>query len=121
MNEISKGDVAMGADQFSTYQEGADVDTAFRAVVDEAHYEHGHRGYTGTIAEKDEYVIVHADPLPRVVAEAMAEAVLRTDDPRVNNKWGPAGAIPVRADYPSGSDDGNNAVIGWLFFGWASS
>lgn len=111
----------MGADQFSQYQEGADADVAFRAAVDQAHYEYGHRGYSGSVAEKTAFVIVSSRPLPRELAEALADRLISRSDSRIEDKWGPAGAIPVRPDDDGGPDDGRESVIGWLFFGWASS
>lgn len=85
----------MGAAEFVTYQEGADPKTAFREAVDTARHDYGHRGYTGTIAEKDEYVTAAREPLPMGAAEALAWKLLRQDGDRFNDKWGPAGAIPV--------------------------
>jgi hypothetical protein len=42
----------MGAVNFYCEAEGKTLQDAFRSAVDEAYYEYGHRGYTGTIAEK---------------------------------------------------------------------
>lgn len=42
----------MGATNFYTEANGATLSEAFQTAVDNAHYEYGHRGYTGTIAEK---------------------------------------------------------------------
>jgi hypothetical protein len=42
----------MGAVNFYCEAEGKTLSEAFRSAVDEAYYEYGHRGYTGTIAEK---------------------------------------------------------------------
>lgn len=42
----------MGATNFYTEANGATLSEAFRNAVDNAHYEYGHRGYTGSIAEK---------------------------------------------------------------------
>jgi hypothetical protein len=50
--------IVMGAATFETYRDGADVSAAFRNAVEEAGWEYGHGGYTGTIAEKDDYVII---------------------------------------------------------------
>ena len=48
----------MGADQFSSVGIGATAKEAFISAVNDARCEHGHGGYTGTIAEKDSYLIV---------------------------------------------------------------
>jgi hypothetical protein len=94
----------MGANQFSTRARGTTAEIAFRAAVDEAGYEHGHGGYSGTIAEKRSFVVISV-PKGRDPAEYANsdEAMAKVDD-----KWGPAGCVKIA--------DGE-----WLFFGWASS
>lgn len=87
----------MGANTFIAYAEGVDVKTAFRAAVDKARYEHGHGGFTGTIAEKNAYVVIEGGPLSPSEAEALANRLLDAVDSRVDDKWGPAGAIAVRS------------------------
>ena len=47
----------MGAEQFFTRETGATAREAFKNAVEEAQYEHGHGGYTGTIAEKDGFTM----------------------------------------------------------------
>ena len=63
-------------------------------------------GYTGTIYEKRSFVLIDLpkgkDPMK------YAQELISKEDPRVDDKWGPAGAI----------DLGGNK---FLFFGWASS
>lgn len=98
----------MGANKFASVAKGKDADEAFRKAVEQAEYEYGHRGYTGTIAEKDDYVLVTDKTLSPEEAAALADKLMDDDDERVNDKWGPAGAIAV--------DDGS-----YYFFGWASS
>jgi hypothetical protein len=109
----------MGSEQFITTAEGATVKEAFGAARAEAAYERGHKGgyysggYTGTIAEKDEFVIISdAVGMTRTMAEALAEKLLRDGDKRIDDKWGPAGVIRF-------GEVGEEP--GWLFFGWASS
>lgn len=46
----------MGACDFFTAAEGPTMAAAFNAAVDQARYEYGSAGYTGTIAEKRSYV-----------------------------------------------------------------
>jgi hypothetical protein len=43
---------AVGANTFETYSDGTDVHAAFRDAVEQAGWEHGHGGYTGTIARR---------------------------------------------------------------------
>jgi hypothetical protein len=109
----------MGAEQFTVTARGATAREAFDAAVAEAQYDYGHAGYTGTIAEKDEYIVISGvsqddgtGDMTREQAVALAEKLMAEDDPRVSDKWGPAGAIAF------GDQDGEP---GWLFFGWASS
>ena len=48
----------MGAVNFYCEAEGKTLSEAFRSAVDEAYYDYGHRGYTGTIAEKSGVTLV---------------------------------------------------------------
>jgi len=95
----------MGADIFMTAARGSDARDAFNAAVQEAQYDHGHAGYTGTIAEKVGFKII---PLPygREPYE-YAEDLINESDRRIDDKWGPAGCLKL--------EDGK-----YLFFGWAS-
>ncbi|RBO79943.1 hypothetical protein [Nocardia puris] len=86
----------MGAQPFTDYAEGQDPREAFDRAVEDPRYTYGHGGYTGTIAEKDRFVIITHEPLNPEAAEALASELLARDDPRIEDKWGPAGAIPVR-------------------------
>jgi hypothetical protein len=98
----------MGSEQFGICSRGNTADEAFRIAHDQACYDYGHAGYTGTIAEKHEYVLLGtATDLPS--AYAQAEALMNADDERITDKWGPAGCIRV-----AGTDE-------FVFFGWASS
>jgi hypothetical protein len=96
----------MGAESFITSSMGKTADIAFHSAVEEALYECGHGGYTGTIAEKDSYVEI---PLPKCT-DGFEEAnrLVEIDDPRISDKWGPAGCF-------------NLGKGRYLFFGWASS
>ena len=101
----------MGAQEFMDFFEGTDVNTAFADAVDAALYDYGHASYTGTIAEKDDFTVIQQEPVTSEESLALARRLLEEDDPRISDKWGPAGAIAVKDDRHSG----------WLFFGWASS
>jgi hypothetical protein len=112
----------VGAEQFMVIGEGADASEAFAKARDDALYEYGHSGYTGTIAEKPGFVTLEAealngaadDMIHAYVSAAMSGRSLLPDDgmerlsAAVDDKWGPAGHIPL---------SGNRH----LFFGWASS
>jgi len=98
----------MGAETFKTKGSGDDIGTAFRHAVDAALYDNGHAGYTGTLAEKTGFVEII---LPEGTdANEFADKLIKESDPRIDDKWGPAGAIKL----PDQKDT-------WLFFGWASS
>jgi hypothetical protein len=51
----------MGAADFTTTATGKTADEAFRAAVAEAKRQHGHRSYTGSIAEKRTFIEFNAD------------------------------------------------------------
>lgn len=96
----------MGACDFICRARGKTAQEAFDAAVRDAEWEHGHGGYTGTIAEKDEFVMI---PLPKDVDPIdYASDLITKCDPRICDKWGPAGCF----------DLGNGE---FLFFGLASS
>jgi hypothetical protein len=101
----------MGASEFTAGSHGRTAQEAFRLAVEDAQFEYGHAGYTGSIAEKDKFTIIDvpAGKEPRKFAEELMAA----GDPRVDDKWGPAGAVRD----PSKDKDG---LEYWLFFGWAS-
>jgi hypothetical protein len=102
----------VGACDFWNTGEGATAQEAFDKLVSEAKHSYGNRGYTGTIAEKSSFTVIPiGSPAPDVTPEKharqQAELLLDNDDPRVIDKWGPAGCIKVR--------EGK-----YLFFGIAS-
>ncbi len=96
----------MGAEIFIQKEQGKTPQEAFKNAVREAEYNYGHAGYTGTIAEKDSYILI--DLPEEMEAQKYAEFLINEDDSRIADKWGPAGCIPL---------DKNE----YLFFGWASS
>ena len=108
----------MGAAQFSVFRKAStpltaddpwsQADAIFQRAVDDARHEHGHGGYTGTIAEKDSFV--QADvAVSRAEARGLMEELWDNED--YTDKWGPAGALAVLA---KGDDPG-----GYIFFGYA--
>lgn len=99
----------MGAETFTTPSRGhKTAKKAFHDAVEQAQYDHGHAGYSGTIAEKHYYVMIDVPKEWKGRPYDYADHLLDEGDDRIENKWGPAGCIKV-------SDDE------WLFFGWASS
>lgn len=88
----------MGATTFSHYSVGTTVQEAFSAAHDAATHEYGHGGYSGTISEKTSYNVISNTPLLMIEAEVLCDKLLDANDPRVCDKWGPAGAIPVVKD-----------------------
>ncbi len=96
----------MGASVFFEQARGKTADEAFARAVEQACYDHGHSGYSGTIAEKQNFTMI---PVPKGEDPvAFANRLIDEADSRVNDKWGPAGCLDL--------GDGE-----FLFFGWASS
>ena len=108
----------MGANQFQADSAGKTASEAFQSAVRYGLHMYGHRGYTGSIAEKHEFVML--DVPPNVKPQDFANWILHRNAPpehqeavaraqrAVDDKWGPAGCI----------DAGDGSYI---FLGWASS
>jgi len=77
----------MGGCSFSVVVEGWSAESAFDEAVKSAQYEYGHGGYTGTIAEKSGFRLLHPPNLDRE-SPAFREWYERQSD--ANDKWGPA-------------------------------
>lgn len=96
----------MGADTFMCSGTGATAKEAFDSAVEQAYYDHGHAGYTGTIAEKGSFTEITLpegrDP------EEYADELIDKADSRIDDKWGPAGCFKI-------------GECEYFFFGWASS
>ena len=103
----------MGAEMFETSGDKPNVQEAFDVAKEDAFYWHGHAGYSGTIAEKMDYTVIEDEPQTFEDAQAMATALFDACDDRIDDKWGPAGAIRVI--------DKDTNFDGYYFFGWASS
>ena len=97
----------MGACEFTCLGKGKTAQKAFNILVEEAQYDYGHAGYTGTIAEKDSFVMIDV-PADCKTPIVYADKLLADDDKRISDKWGPAGCVQVSKNT-------------WYFFGWASS
>ena len=105
----------MGAETFeNSIGKSEGVQTAQEAweeVHSNALYMKGHGGYTGTIAEKDSFE-QRNDGKP-VATSALREWI--DEDGRDNDKWGPAYMVTVCMS------EIDQTVIGWAFYGSASS
>jgi len=121
----------MGAEQFVIRVAALTADAAFRKAREHALYEYGHRGYTGTIAEKSSFDLVV--PLPGEAPLACVDRCLDDENHFCQNKWGPAACVDMgenlapnrkeRLDTFTDEDliDPNRPVdYIFCFFGWAS-
>jgi hypothetical protein len=96
----------MGAESFSSRSKGKTAKEAFNKAKEEARYDFGHGGYTGTIVEKRSFVMIQTPKDKN--ANDYANELMNNNDRRIDDKWGPAGCIHIKDDE-------------YLFFGWASS
>ena len=97
----------MGATTFGCTARGRDASEAFKKARDEAFYEHGHGGYTGTIAEKSDYKLVTLSEEVINDRTLFRAKIDELTDTQFDDKWGPAGCVKLR--------EGE-----YYFFGWAS-
>jgi len=107
----------MGGRNFYNISFGDTANQAFDGLVSQAQYDHGHAGYSGTIAEKHDFIMISLpadkDPMD------FAEGLIRDSDDRIDDKWGPAGCIEMP---PTDKDKKEHPGLKkFLFFGWASS
>lgn len=134
----------MGAEWFEQYGVGKTMKGAFSAAHKEALYEYGHRGYTGSLAEKGSYVDMTAK-FPKFSNDEELEAILRNiysfpnieDSATVSTYDSKNRTIVKRAmtademeivDIVKAANDKWGPAVGiktgdneYLFFGWASS
>lgn len=81
---------------------------AFDSLADDSRYERGH-SYNGGIGAKHDFVhIATVDTADE--AGALADNLIDECDPRIDDKWGPAGCITIK-----------EGPAQFLFFGWAPS
>jgi len=113
----------MGATTFRHTATGRDAIEAFLTAKEEAYWERGHGGYTGTIAEKDRFLeftprngtgadLVEAlEESDGVASSELIGALGRADADWAfalyDDKWGPAVAVKT-------------GPTEWTFCGWAS-
>jgi hypothetical protein len=109
----------MGATTYFCTSSGTTPNEAFVNAVKNAKYEHGHIGYTGTIAEKDTFTMAIDKPLSESAAYTLANSLV---DGKYADKWGPSGCIPLTSTNPlkSSKNSKTNKKTYFLFFGWAS-
>lgn len=88
----------MGASTFETHGYGKTPLEAFQKAVEEAQYLHGHDGYTGTIAEKESFVLIPVPEEYKARPMDYAYKLMEDDDERIEDKWGPAGCVLVKSE-----------------------
>jgi len=100
----------MGAEFFEEYSRNVEpLRKAFRVAYEQAEYDYGHSGYTGTIAEADGYEEIGSClDLP----EEIEKWTKKIEEEA--KKWGPA--LCVKLLHPE-----TKAHVGWYMAGWASS
>ena len=114
----------MGAEQFVEFGSGKTMQDAFEKVREQALWEFGHGGYSGTIAEKGSVREIKMK-IPQAMIDARDGDLISAaddfayylmdigiEDPSPNHwwddKWGPCAGFHVKDDM-------------YCFFGWASS
>ena len=99
--------MTIGAQEFEEVGHGETAQEAFYNAREIASYEHGHGGYTGSIAEKDSFKIIPCGINEETIQSKLDECQ-GDEEHFTQDKWGPCGCIKL-------SD------TSWLFFGVASS
>lgn len=97
----------MGACDFRTTATGVTLEQAFAAARDNALYECGHGGYSGTVAEKNQVIEIPVPVEWRGKERAFVNHLFDVDDERILGKWDPASAVRVNEKT-------------WIIFGYAS-
>jgi hypothetical protein len=103
----------MGADEFQYKKSAKTAEEAFQALVEQARYEDGNGGYTGTIAEKSDFRMEQprTDETPRACVTRCIE-----DERHWSwDKWGPAACVD------GGPDPKRPGLRIFYFFGYAAS
>lgn len=83
----------MGGTTFEDYAWGRTPLEAYESAVAEAIFNHGHEPYSGTIKEKDGFVMIDVPSKWKGKEEEYAYHLIEEDDSRISDKWGPAGCI----------------------------
>jgi hypothetical protein len=103
----------MGADTFRVTARAKTANEAFDMLYDQAKYDHGHAGYTGTIAEKPGFRIFETPEgmTPKEFIQAIKSDKFAYDEKVMeyyDDKWAPAVCVQIEEDL-------------WTFLGCASS
>ena len=88
----------MSSNDFIQVAKGKNAQVAFDKAVEQALYDHGHNGYTGTIAEKQEEGFIRF-PFKKGGTEEEALEIARKlvqRDNRIGSKYDPAGCITIK-------------------------
>ena len=93
----------MGAVTFSDTMNGKDVHEAFCEAVRQAQYDHGHSGYTGTIAEKSGYMVIERPK--NIKASTVREAIVLAN---FSTKYCEQYGSTVK-----GADTAYDRLVGW--------
>lgn len=114
----------MGGEFFDKRRSAATAKEAFDSLVSEALHDYGHRGYSGTIAEKNGFELIPRETIKAKTPEGAEVAVLEPDEQYLSrvhrisdemDKWGPAACADL------GVDPHRPEFRIWFFCGWASS
>jgi hypothetical protein len=87
----------MGASTFEEYAWGKNPHEAFSAAHADACHEYGHGGYTGSLAEKSNFVVIDVPAKWKGKEVQYASHLIEEGDRRIDDKWGPAGCILVES------------------------
>ncbi len=116
----------MGACEFFEIKKGQykDAREAFNDAVSNAAYEHGHGGYSGTIAEKDSFQMVEVPKGTKDIQKFAYDLADNSEGKFWDDKWGPAACVEVtgvRLKEMRGERwKGKRNFHVYYFFGWAS-
>jgi len=110
-----------GSDFYEQYVGTKSPAEAFKELVDNAIYEYGHGGYSGTIKEKDGYRLLN------VPSDANIQDFIE-DNLEANDKWGPAFCVELKGKeledikkrYRMDNEPYSDKVRAYVFFGIAS-
>lgn len=83
----------MGAEFFMVEAWGTSPELAFDKIRQEYGHQVGYAGYSGTIVEKDSFIIF---PLPEGADPEAHALKIAEEDPRIADKWGPAGCFVLK-------------------------
>ena len=97
----------MGGIDFSTKSYGKTPEQAFNAAYEQACYEFGHGGYTGSIAEKPGFEFIVEGVQTREEAQRLVD-----EKSWENDKWGDCFALEIESD--------KEGLRCFVFFGCAS-